>query len=203
MVLVENRRVVIPFIQDIYKEIIFNYNKYNREEFRTVVDITTPTNTIQLPSTFKVLCEDWLEIYIDGKRVINPRVSSDFGGTNYEKFNVNIETGLITFSANITGQVTVVCDSKVLNEGEDSYLLSCIIPIQNAQGFKSAGISIYHEPVVMTEPENGYARLTFDRKSIIYVSNSYFVGTDQFNYCVINSHGQQSRNRCIRIKIIP
>jgi len=200
VVLVENRRVVIPFIQDIFETMAINNTSYNRGEHRFNISLTTPTNTIQLPSSFKVLCEDWLEIYLDGKRVLNPRLSGDFGGTKYEKFNVNIETNLITFSSNITGDVVIVCDSNLPSEQETSNS-SCVIEVQNVQGFKSSGISLYHEPVVMTEPENGYARLSFDRKSIIYVPQIGFSGTDQFNYCLINIHGQQSRNRCIRIKV--
>lgn len=200
MVLVENRRVVIPFIQDVYETILRNTTTYNRGEYRVNVSVQTPTNVIQLPPSFKILCEDWLEVYIDGQRLLNPRVSSDFGGTKYEKFNADILTNVITFSNDIVGEVTFVCDSNVPNE-EDLDRSSCTISIQNVQGFKSSGVSLYHEPVVMTEPENGYARLSFDRKSIIYVPKVGFSGTDQFNYCIINNHGQQSRNRCIRIRV--
>ena len=200
MVLVENRRVVIPFIQDVFETIFLNTTSYNRGEHRYELEIIAPTNTIQLPESFKILCEDWLEVYIDENRVINPKIKSDFGGTLYEKFNVNIISRVITFSANITGQIKIVCDTNVPNE-EDIDRSSCVITVQNVQGLKSSGISLYHEPVIMTEPENGYARLSFDRTSIIYVPKIGFSGTDQFNYCLINIHGQQSRNRCIRIKV--
>ncbi len=196
MVLVENRRVVIPFAKDLYEECPINQSlSVARNENRFTQVLVTPTPQISLP--FNVLCEDWVEVYLDGKRLVNPRAYGDFGGTEYEKFNVASQT--ITFKAPITGEVTVISDTNVPSADEEE--VGIFIGVENSQGYKSKTVSIYHEPVVMTEPEFGFARLSFDRKSILYVPNYGFSGADQFNYCIINSHGQQSRNRCIRVKV--
>jgi hypothetical protein len=196
MVLVDNRRVVIPFLKDIYKEVaINNISIVSRGENRYVQIFNDAISQIALP--FKILCEDWVEVYVDGKRLLNPRLYSNLGGTEYEKFNIVGQT--LIFKESIFGEIAVISDTNVPTAEEEK--AGVLIEIENAQGYKSKTISLYHEPVVMTPPEFGYARLSFDRKSILYVPYPGFSGMDQFNYCIINNHGQQSRNRCIRIKV--
>jgi hypothetical protein len=196
MVLVENRRVIIPFLKDIYKEVaINNISTITRGENRYIQIFNDVVSEIILP--FKILCEDWVEVYVDGKRILNPRLYSDQGGTEYEKFNVVGQT--LNFKESVFGEIIVISDTNIPSAEEEK--AGVLIDIENIQGYKSKSISLYHEPVVMTQPEFGYARLSFDRKSILYVPHPGFSGADQFNYCIINNHGQQSRNRCIRIKV--
>jgi len=65
------------------------------------------------------------------------------------------------------------------------------------------GVSLYCEPVVLTQPYNGYARLSADRRSIVYVPNFQFVGQDTFSWATITQHGQVSEPQCVYIKVLP
>lgn len=191
MLLVPNRDVVIPFGGDIRLQRDVNLLADSRFENRAVFACNN-TTTINL--SFTPVIADWVEIFVDGFRVLNPRVAGKQGGWLYERYNVEGRT--ITFTEPISGSVTVVCDTRPVPQRNAS-----IIEVDNVQGFRSARASLYIEPVIVAEPVNGYARLSTDRMSMVYLPKTGFVGGDSFSYCLINNHGQYSKNYCVYISV--
>jgi hypothetical protein len=191
MFLVPNRDVIIPFGEDRFIRRAVNNLADMRGENRTIISCN---NTTSVVLSFTPTCPDWVEIYKDGFRIMNSRVSSITGGTLYETFNVQGRT--ITFTQPMTGTIVVVCDTVARIQWNAS-----IIQVDNVQGFKTARASLYIEPVIVTEPVNGYARLSTDRMSMVYLPKNGFVGDDSFSYCLINNHGQYSRNYCVNITV--
>lgn len=63
------------------------------------------------------------------------------------------------------------------------------------------GDSHYAEPVVLTQPLHGYARLSIDRKSINYTPFYDFKGYDSFSYTLITQHGQEGIPKNVYIRI--
>jgi hypothetical protein len=60
-------------------------------------------------------------------------------------------------------------------------------------------ISLRSEPVALTQPWNGYVRLTADRRNLVYVPNTNFVGYDTFNWSLITQNGQIGPAKCAKI----
>lgn len=57
------------------------------------------------------------------------------------------------------------------------------------------------EPVVLTQPLWGYARLTKDRQGILYVPYRMFQGTDAFTYTLITQTGQIGEPKVITVDV--
>ena len=67
--------------------------------------------------------------------------------------------------------------------------------------YKNITNALYAEPVVLTQPMHGYARLTGDRQSIAYVPNLNYVGNDTFSWTLITQHGQIGTPKCAYFRI--
>ena len=72
----------------------------------------------------------------------------------------------------------------------------------NATVKQLQGISLYSEPIIITQPRYGYARLTTDRQSIAYVPNVNYKGFDTFSWSMINQRGQIGTPKCVQINIL-
>jgi hypothetical protein len=246
----------------------------------------TETTVVTLP--WIPTASEWIEVYIDNIRLINPRITSALGGSLFEVYNL-ISNNILQFTRPITGEVKIICDTKAThwwgsviinpknNQAEfeyktlhdfnfydwpiiggsatgfnykiyyepgpkfesNSYVLvdNCEPTIFNGNyqvksstlgsvtfmantaarttmtksgkisGFgngtvkKTVGISLYSEPVIITQPYYGYARLTTDRQSIAYTPNIGFIGVDTFSWALINQHGQIGDPKCVTIQI--
>ena len=326
----------------------FNKNAFSLAdgERRHLEYTTTVTNALVIDLPWMPTAPDWVEIYLDGIRVVNPRIKSITGGNLFEVFNVTNKT--ITFNSPLTGKLQIICDTKATH-----YWGSLILNARNVQGFyvytqvhnfeilkwnvtagtvngltfnvfyepgpefqansyviiencvptafngnfkviqstpesvtfrgettlevltddpvpltanrvwynttsklykqsklnkqtnaidvityttkaqlaaavtliesppsksyitkpgiisgfgnatvtKLQGISLYSEPIIITHPTHGYARLTADRQSIAYVPNANFKGFDTFSWSMINQHGQIGTPKCVQINI--
>lgn len=192
MIEVKNRRIVIPFLEDIEITVPKNTKTYNRQE--EVFSLTT-ADVYQIELPFIPLCTELTEVYQNGTRRINPRVEQTAGGTNYAEYNVF--GNFINFQNAISGDIKVVCETRPYPE----YNVN-VMQIDNNQGYLSAGISLFHEPVVVTQPDNGYARLSFDRKELVYLPKLGFTGKDTFSYTLINNQGQYGRTKCVYITVV-
>jgi hypothetical protein len=192
MIEVKNRRVVIPFVDDIQISVPKNLISYDRKE-NTFSGSFSGTFSISLP--FAALCTELTEVYIDGMRKMNPRLYQQFGGTYHGEYNVF--NSFIAFTNAISGDVKVVCETQPYPEPHVN-----VIQIDNTQGYLSAGISLFHEPVVVSEPANGYARLSFDRKELVYLPKLGFTGNDSFSYTLINNQGQFGKPKCVYITVV-
>ena len=200
MVIVKNRRVVIPFIDNI--EVIMpveNTSSFNRGAYYTNFNFgeTVPAY-IDVP--FNQFATEAVEIYVNGLRIINPRIRSIVGATEYEEFNVVENRIMLHFTKKHA--VNYNSFEIIIERNPYPEQTGILIDIDNVQGSKSlSGISLFHEPIVMTRPRHGYARLDFYRKNLIYVPELNFNGTDNFSYCLINNHGQRSSSKCIFIQV--
>ena len=67
-------------------------------------------SVINLP--FIPMAVEWVEIYVDGFRLINPVVLSATDNTpaSYENYNISGET--ITFSSPLSGNIHIICDTS-------------------------------------------------------------------------------------------
>ena len=191
MIQVKNRRVVIPFANDIELSVSSNISTYNRG---ANIYSTTANNAFQISLPFLPLCTELTEVFVNHMRLINPKVQDIIGGTQYQEYNVSDNN--IDFENSLTGDIRIVCEMQPMPEYNAITIL-----INNSQGFKSAGISLFHEPVVLTEPLHGYARLSFDRKELIYQPKLNFIGQDSFSYTLINNQGQYGKPKCIFITV--
>ncbi len=63
------------------------------------------------------------------------------------------------------------------------------------------GDSHYAEPVILTQPLSGYARISQDRKTIDYTPFAGKVGFDSFAYTMITQHGQEGLPKNIFVRI--
>lgn len=287
MLKIPNYNVVVPTVPDLklFTKRRTNYagdRKVNVHDF--VAEETSRVQLLWLPAS-----REWIEVYIDGVRLINPRIkSSDNGNTLFETYNV--ENDVVRFSKPITGSVRIICDTqatpwyaalklhaknvqayysytdvtyfefikwpvtggsingftyrvfyepgpsfeansyviitgcnpekfngnfKVVNgtlgsvtfRGNVATRDSMIVPgtisgFGNAVVKKTEGIALYSEPVIITQPYHGYARLSTDRKNIVYVPDVGYVGNDTFSWSMLNQHGQIGDPKCVSITVL-
>jgi hypothetical protein len=285
MIKIPNYNVVVPVTPDLR---LFGKQRLTYEGDRGQLSFSySATDSTRIPLPWIPTATEWIEVYVNDIRLINPRVTSDIGGSYFEVFNYN--NGVLQFSVPITGELTIICDTKATH-----WWGSVIVDAQNVQaeyelktlnnfnfnqwpvlggtvngltyrifyqagvkfesnsyvivkgceptsfngnfrvnngtlgsvnfrgnvagkttmvkpgtisGFgngvvkKTNGIALYSEPVIITQPRSGYARLTSDRKNIAYVPNFGYVGQDTFSWAMINQHGQISEPKCVNITI--
>lgn len=210
MLLIPNCRFIHPFTEEIEVTVIPNdSNVADENNVKYPLLPSRPANhysinaldttTITLPWTPMV--KAWVEIYLDGIRIID--ITTDFE-LNYNPYT--IEENVITFTDSITGLVDVYTDTTI-----DPWVRPAnIILMDNIQGGDTTATqpdqtyaATWCEPVVCAQPYNGYAKLSDDRKSIIYVPNQFFVGGDSFSYALMSQRGQLSKPVCIYITVAP
>lgn len=141
----------------------------------------------------------WVEVWRDGFRLVN--TSTDFGKT-FEFYEVR--RNRIFFKEDVIGRYKIICDRFFgLELPEANY-----IRINNEQGAKTpatkpgqALVAQLCEPVVVSEPRNGYVRLTDDRKSLVFVPDLDFEGYDSFSYVIMSERGQVSSPKCVYITV--
>lgn len=160
------------------------------------ITLDEPTTEIELP--WVPASPEWVEVWQDGFRVINQ--SFDFGATSVYK----VEEHFLRFAEPIEGFIKVVADSEFFYDMPEQYW----VRVSNEQGAKTkntvAGesrIAYNCEPIILTEPIYGFAKLSGDRKSIIYVPNYNFEGDDAFSYSVFTDRGQLAEPKCVNINI--
>lgn len=77
------------------------------------VQTTVMSNETLLPLNFTPITQKWVEVYVDGNRIINSRYpTADTAGIHYEEFNF-LSNNAIVFTQPITGTVTVICDRDI------------------------------------------------------------------------------------------
>lgn len=109
-------------------------------------------------------------------------------------FNGNIKVidstyGSITFRANTAGMDSMTQTGNITGFSSEFTTYTAI----------SNGL--YSEPIVLTEPAHGYARLSADRQSIVYVPSYKYTGMDTFSWTLITQHGQVGEPKCVYIRV--
>lgn len=208
MLTISNCRVIMPIANDIELTVYVNEPTLefpvimgrNELSFTYTMALTT-----QLEVPWKIPGPLMVEIYKDGIRVINR--STDFGTTHLDppQLTYSIDGQMITFNQPVAGEIKVICDQRIEPRVPKEY----IITFDNIFGGETVApemdetyAATWIEPVICTQPYNGFARLTDDRKSIIYVPNPGYLGEDSFSYTLINLRGQTAETKCIYITVV-
>jgi len=288
MIKIPNYSVIVPVTPDLIlymkpRKII----EGNRKHLSHEVDVTNAT-LIELP--WMPTAQNWVEVYKDDVRIVNPRVKSTTGGDLFEVYN--IKDNYIIFNTPVTGKIKSICDTEpthywnsliistdnvqgsyiysdaryiiidnwkvragfakgksysVYFEPGPEYLVGSYAIIEGCEpdifngnvqitrstaesisyvgnvsvqstnmiipglisGFGNVtykqlqGVSLYTEPIIITQPVHGYARLTTNRKAIAYVPDVDYVGNDTFSWSMINQHGQIGVPKCVQIIVRP
>lgn len=207
MLIINNCRVIIPPIDDLFITVPENRSTLeyrmitSRDELRFEFTMAF-TTTIAVPWTIPSAL--MTEVYKDGIRVINR--STDFEETHLglPQLTYTIHGQQITFNQPVAADITIICDQKIAPNVPKEYIIS----IDNIYGGETlaedenaTNASTWCEPVISTQPYNGFARMTDDRKSIIYVPNPGYLGEDAFSYTIITSRGQTAETKCVYITV--
>ena len=140
-----------------------------------------------------------VEVWHDGFRLVNSTL--DFNKT-YTTFTIRGK--IILFNEPFTeGTFKIYADEPFYNE-----LPEYTINVNNVQGAATKNTingqvlaSYFCEPVVLTEPSNGFVRLTDDRHSLVYVPPSGWEGKDAFSYAIMSDRGQISEPKCVFVTV--
>lgn len=208
MLTINNCRVIIPQTEDIELTVYVNEttSDYLAVTSRGELSFTyTMALTTQLEVPWdRIPSAQMVEIYKNGIRVINRSI--DFGETHLDppQLTYEINDKMITFNQPVAAEIKVICDQRMEPRVPDKN----IITFDNIFGGETVApemdetyAATWCEPVICTQPYNGFARLTDDRKSIIYVPNPGYVGADSFSYTLITSRGQTAETKCVYITI--
>lgn len=85
-------------------------------------------------------------------------------------------------------------------------------PFDNAAGVNSLGLynsqirirvgdSRYAEPVILDQPQHGYARITEDRRHMAYVPFPDYSGLDAFTYTLLSQTGQAGQPKSVYVEV--
>lgn len=285
MLKVPNYDVVVPTVPTVRLE-TKKRTTTDADRNELVHEFVADSDTIvELP--WNPVSTHWVEVYVDGIRLINPLTGSQKSGQIFESYNV--VGRIVKFNQPLTGQIKIICDTAATHHWR-----SLVIGAQNVQAFyetkqlydfrikewpiyggqavgtnyrvnykpgpdfltnsyviisgcepkkfngnflvknstegtvffdsststrvtmtkkgvisgfgnlkvnSMTGISLYSEPVVLTQPYHGYVRLTTDRKSMAYIPDKNYVGNDTFSWTLITQHGQIGDPKCCIVKV--
>jgi len=152
------------------------YNRFSLNNSNTVTLSVTPYNPY------------WVEVWHNNLRLLN---------INPQQPRYVISNNVITFIGITTGDITVVIDTEPM-----PYFAGNIIRVNGVQHDSNSGISLRSEPVALTQPLQGYVRLTGDRKHLVYVPPANFTGKDTFSWTLITQNGQIGAAKCALITVV-
>jgi hypothetical protein len=113
-------------------------------------------------------------------------------GNNPSNFNGNFQVATstpagVTFHSNTANISVIHTPGLISGFAEDNFWT------------KRISTSLYAEPIILTQPVHGSARLTTDRTGIAYVPDIFHVGNDTFSWALITQHGQIGNPKCVYI----
>lgn len=288
MLKIPNYNVVVPVVPDLRLRTRRRVDRRGSRGERSFRFRANESTFVRLP--WIPVAAEWVEVYIDGVRLINPRITSAVGGSLFEVYNIEDNNG-IRFNQPVTGDLLIICDTKatpwygaliidptnvqaryeyktlndflftkwpiiggsvndltyrIIYEAGPDFATNSYVTITNCTpsnfngnfqvvsstadtlifrgnvaspsdsvmkipgtitGFGNGivktvtGIGLYSEPIIITQPVNGYARLTADRQRIAYIPDMNYVGNDVFSWSMINQHGQIGVPKCVNITV--
>ena len=217
MLVVPNHHVIVPRTEElsvVVKDVVNSDLMKRRAHVRRY----ELQNETLLELDFQPISDQWLELYLDGFRIINPKYATfNTIGIRYETYNV-VDNHFIRFENPISGNLKVVCDTLSHAPAEsliDNKQAGVVIDFDNIQNYDifekrfnpsrypmpdldlinsairiRVGDSHYAEPLILSEPCYGHVRLTKNRKNLVYTPRPGFRGYDVFGYTLISTHGQ-------------
>jgi hypothetical protein len=185
MVVTPIEYVDIPTVDDIDVGITKNFDRPAPREAQFYDFTLVNNNVIILPIT--PFNADWVEVWHGHWRIINT-------DPNSPRYIVN--GNQVILNDIDQGRITVVVELNPL-----PYYGASIIRVTNVQRDQYGQTSLFCEPILLSQPQYGYVRLTADRKSIAYVPNYLYVGRDTFLWTLMTQHGQLGQAKCARVKV--
>ena len=193
---VVNARAVQPFVDVVDLAVKVATATIPRPGFTTEKALENETSLTLTGNPYNI---NMVSVFVDGFCVINQTL--DFGKT---WSGYTISGNILTFNEPVTGNVKVFVDYPM----DITLPAENIIDVKNVQGAKTKArnpgenfSSYFCKPVILTLPQNGYARLSNDHKEIIYVPKGGFEGFDAFSYTVITDRGQVADPKCAYVKV--
>jgi hypothetical protein len=187
MVVTPIEYVDIPTVDDIDIGIEKNVNRFASNRRAKFYNYTLSGNNIVTLGTTPYNA-NWVEVWHDKWRVVN---------TDPLRPRYIVDGNQVILNDIYNGAVLIVVDTEPM-----PYYGASIIKVSNVQRDQYGLTSLFCEPVLMSQPENGYVRLSADRKSIAYVPFYQYVGTDTFLWTLITQHGQMGQAKCAKITVI-
>lgn len=191
MILVPNEKVVVPLVSKLVVSAAGHSKSDFRGEHRWVGIIDTQ-GRVNLP--FVPLSEQWIQVYVEGQVVYN---------MEWERQFYMLDSNTIQFAQHYANKsVLIIVDTK-----DDVPSWATIIPFTNIQGAKRNALAMEYyaatwcEPIIITQPVNGWVRLTSDRASLGYVPNTGFRGNDAFAFSLISQRGQIGMTVCVDVVV--
>lgn len=73
--------------------------------------------------------------------------------------------------------------------------------LYNTQIRTRVGDSHYAEPMVISPPQNGYVRISPDRRRMVYTPFPDFYGADAYSYTMLTQHGQPGQTKSVYVTV--
>lgn len=228
MLIVPNHHVIVPKTED---QVAYLPHIITDPETRRKAHIqkTTISNQDVINLNFTPLSDQWVEVYVDGYRLINPKYPTySTKYVRYDTYNI-LKNNILQFSSNISGNIKIICDTLPYSKAEilhTANISGLRIFFDNVQSYDvyekrfipsrypmpalglintliriRVGDALYCEPVILSQPCHGYVRLSLDRKSLVYVPRVGFQGWDVFGYSLISQHGQMGKPASFTIRV--
>lgn len=228
MLIVPNHHVIVPKTMEVSTRIADVVDDPQLKR-RAQIQRFVLNNTTEITLDFVPLSDQWLELYLDGYRIINPRYANhDHVGIRYEEYHMS-DLNKIRFENPQTGNLKVISDTLAYAPSEhriNDKQAGVRIVFDNIQSYDvfekhftpsrypmpelglfhtviriRVGDAHWSEPLALTQPCYGYVRLSLDRKSFIYVPRPGFKGWDVFGYTLITTHGQIGMPQGITVQV--
>ena len=149
---------------------------------------TIPTKTLFVKLSVVPYNVYWVEVWLNGWRFLN---------TDARKPRYIISEDLLIFTERVVGDIMVVIDTQPL-----PYFGANTAYSTQIQRDAFGPISLRSEPVILTQPRNGYVRLSADRKFLVYVPDPGFTGKDTYNWTLMTQDGQLGPAKCAQITVV-
>lgn len=228
MIIVPNHHVIVPRTADESAYLPYSVtDDRSKRQAKIIRKYMDNDDTILLD--FVPLSDLWIEIYLEGHRIVNPHyLIKRTHAWAYEVFNVRENE--IFFTHPITGNVKVIVDTLTHTDAEtlkipgisglyidfqnlQSYDIyeNIFVPTRHSKNYYNwpvtqvklrVGDALYAEPLVLCEPCYGYVRVSKNRKDLVYVPRKNFKGYDVFTYTLMTQHGQMGQPAGFTVKVV-
>jgi len=191
VLVVPNHHIIVPKTKDL------SYKMLNTITNAGMIRLAQEQNTYMnnqnvLELSFTPISREWVEVYLDGYRVINPKYANKQApGLPYEEYNISGNT--VIFSNAVTGNVRVICDEVLKPESEytsDLTKKGLVIPVINVQSY-----DIYDKRFTPDRKATGNVRNRFGSNvvSTLGLYNSHLTYRVGDSLCLIPSlsHNRQ------------
>ena len=117
---------------------------------------------------------------------------------NYDTFTQRFTRGRWAPGSPDAPTYAKVTNNPVVVDATDTKAINLYNSFLNVR----VGVGKYSEPIVISQPQHGYVRITSDRKKFAYVPFPDYEGLDSFTYTLMTQTGQIGPPKCVYINVI-